>query len=253
MCLEANEQPIKSGPKKNWQTREFLFCFEILWRPEIKPLSRGNTTWPLCYLQERSWCVWRKIKGLHNKINPEKLIAIIDWHSIVLSHVPTPSFGWESNPHPPPLSADLWATGQRGQKVSGGQLPAFILNKSRTKVDLHSILFILCFDGVENLKSNSTSPGNVLRPLCYFQGRLWGCPEDNKQPLHLFWNIKTGPKIDWQIILFFSCFDKYFWCLDAGDWTLPHLEMSSDLCATFRGGCGGIMRTINSLYTYFER
>ena len=163
----------------------------------------------LCATCRRGRSVWRTINILHNKINPEKSVAIIDWNSVVLSHFLTPSFGWESNPHPPPLSADLWATGQRGQKVSGGQLPAFILIKSRTK-DLHTILFILCFDGVENLKSNSTSPGNVLRPLCYFQGRLWGCPEDNKQPLHLFWNIKTGPKIDWQIILFLSCIDKQF-------------------------------------------
>ena len=105
----------------------------------------------------------------------------------------------------------------RSESVGRTILPAFILNKLRTKFDLHSILFILCFDGDENLRSNPFSLGNVLRPLCYLQGRLWGYHEDNKQYLHLFWKIKTGAKIDWQIILFLSCIDKKF---SAKNWTL---------------------------------
>ena len=59
--------------------------------------------------------------------------------------------GLESNTLPSQQSADLWATGQGGQEVSGGQYTVnrkvvgvsvvFISNKLEPKVDLHSTMF----------------------------------------------------------------------------------------------------------------
>ena len=140
--VEANTQPIelfvkkKNDRKIDWCIILVLFCFELIWRPGIELISPSSILRPLSYPQaevpqhpgDHSLTSWELLLliTITSFINPEKLIAILDWHSIVLSHVLTPSFVWESNPHPPLLSADLWATGQRGQKVSGGHLPAFI-------------------------------------------------------------------------------------------------------------------------------
>ena len=63
---------------------------------------------------------------------------------------------------------------------------------------------ILCFDGVENQRLNPPSPGNVLRPLCYLQGRLCGCHEDNKQPLY---QTNWGRTFIYTLPCFLSCCD----------------------------------------------
>ena len=115
--------------------------------------------------------VWRKINSLNNLINQEKTIAIVNCYSIVFSHVHvlTPSFGRDSNPCLVGTPYNLWATGQGGQKVSGGQLSLYIREMQTESWFTLYYVYIICW-WCWDAGDRTLPPGNVLRPLYYLQG-----------------------------------------------------------------------------------
>ena len=94
----------------------------------------------------------------------------------------------------------------------------FISNNFKPNVDLHSTMFILCWDaGIEPSITWKCPPTSVL-PAAECGKVSWG-----QKAVFISNNFK--PKVDLHPTMFILCWD-------AGDRTLHHLEMSFDLCAT---------------------
>lgn len=83
-----------------------------------KIFKEVNPSRVLVFLYINSDSVWWTMNSLHNWINQEKTITIVYCHSIVLSHVLTPSFGKEPNPCLVGTPCDLCATCRGGWEVA---------------------------------------------------------------------------------------------------------------------------------------
>ena len=110
---------------KTWQcalwpilrTKFLLWC--LWWNLRVWYFFSHLEIWPYKTLNYfKNWfCIlefvggfWRTINSLHNLINQEKTIAKVDWHSKVLSHDLTHSFGRDSNPFLMETPCDLCAS-----------------------------------------------------------------------------------------------------------------------------------------------